>query len=115
MTVRAVSSTVEWLREHVRLAVVGYVVLALATTVSLGWLVARRAEACVDRKHQWTALHSVIIESYSAQSPSPALLDAFPQLKPFYTPGNPLYEATVRAANDRRQAVLDKLGPKPSC
>lgn len=99
----------------IRPAVAGFVILAVGTTIALVAVQNEHAHACTDRKNQWTALHDVIVESYAPAKPSKAVLAAFPQLKPFYTPGNPAYEIAQRNADERQRAVLGKLGDKPSC
>lgn len=98
-----------------RLAVIGYVILALGLGFALLGVQTSQAQSCHDRKHQYDALHNVIDKSYAPSAPSAAVLDAFPQLKPFYTPGNPQYEAQQQAARDRKQGVLALLGDRPSC
>lgn len=72
-------------------------------------------QACTDRVHQWDALHSVIVKSYTPQPPPPAILRLFPQIKPIYTPGTPEFEAALKANEDRRDAVLGLLGFRPDC
>lgn len=111
-----------WIRTHLRLAVVGFVVLALANVAGFAALNDQHNKttmivkaACRDRQHQWQALHDVIKSSYRLQKPPKALLAAFPQLKPFYTPGNKSYDEQAGAANARSDEVLGVLGPFPSC
>lgn len=98
-----------------RLAVVGYLILALATVGAFGWLVVQRDQSCRDRKHQWAAVHDIIQTAYAPSAPSDAVLNAFPALKPFYTPGNPSYEAQQRSLMAQRDRVLGKLGARPAC
>lgn len=114
MSARA-ARVVEWIREHVRLAVIGYVLLAVSTALSLGWLVDARDTSCRDRKHSWDALSDVIHTAYAPSAPSDAVLNAFPQLKPFYTPGSPQYVEQQHSLEAQRNRVLTKLGDRPVC
>ena len=100
---------------HIWRARIAYSILVLATVFAFYRLQRQDAVACHDRRHQWTALHSVIVKSYATAKPSAALLNAFPQLKPFYTPGSPQYDEQQRLATGRRDDVLAVLGDRPDC
>lgn len=99
-----------------------FVVGGLCMVVAFGILAHQQREfrhvdatACSDRVHQFDALHDVIVKSYGMTRPSAALLAAFPQLRPLYTPGNPQYEEQVASARERRDEVLSVLGARPDC
>lgn len=84
-------------------------------TAQTAELVRQNQQACDDRKHGWDASHNLVVKAYTPQAPSAALLNAFPQLKPFYTPGNPQYEEQLRRTEEQRDAVLGTLDGRPVC
>lgn len=71
--------------------------------------------SCVEDLGQYDALRSVIVESYKPQPPNPAIVRLFPQLEPFYTPGNPQYDDARARAIEHRDRVLGVLGHRPNC
>lgn len=102
-------------RHRIRLAPIGFVLLAAGTGYALIQLDHQATAACADRKQQDAALRDVIHSAYEASAPSDAVLNAFPELKPFYTSGTPEFEEQQRSLAAQRDRVLDKLGDRPTC
>lgn len=100
-------------------SVIGLAVLVVLFAFALAYTmvvqVGQTNDACRDRKRQYDALHAVIIEQNKPQKPSEVILRAFPQFRPFYTPGTPEFDEAARIAAFRREAALGVLGGRPVC
>lgn len=101
---------------------IAYVFVAVALFVALFQLQTQSAQlrrqgqsSCVDRIHQYDALHKVIIKQNLPAAPSKIIQRAFPQFRAFFTPGTPEYREAKRIADVKRDAALSVLGPRPDC
>jgi hypothetical protein len=94
---------------------VAYGLLVVAVAFSFFLVQQSNRHACIDRVRQYDALHKVIVTAYTPQRPSPSLLKTFPQLAPFYTPGNRQYDEQIRASLARRDQIIAVLGDRPRC
>lgn len=107
-------------------AAIGYLILAIF--VVLGFVSARVERA--DREHDtkaalvkicdyetrsWRNSVAQIHSDTQPQKPSEAVLRAFPQLRPFYDPKNPLFAEQIRALARTERRRLRVLGPQPKC
>jgi hypothetical protein len=94
---------------------IAYALVVAALVYAIGALQVQTSHACTDRKHQYDALHKVIDKAYTSQRPSPTLLKAFPQLAPFYTPGNAQYDDQQARLATQRGRLIAVLGDRPDC
>jgi hypothetical protein len=94
---------------------IAYAILVVAVAFAFFQMQEQAHQACRDRVRQYDAVHKVIDKAYTSQRPSPALLNAFPQLAPFYTPGNPQYDEQQHALREQRSRLIAVLGDRPSC
>lgn len=95
------------------LAVVVILAAGLAyTTVST---VRQTNELCGFQHRSWDIQHQQILDDAVPQKPTEAVLRAFPAIRPFYDPKNPLYAEQVNALNHKRDRQLRVLGSRPNC
>ncbi len=88
--------------------------LAAMTVASVGFIHAVTAN-CDASARQYDVLRHVIVQQNTPEPASPIIIKAFPEFKPFFTPGTPQYNEAKRLNDDKLHRILAKLGDRPSC
>ncbi len=99
--------------------VLAFAVIILLMAAGLGFSLVsgyyQARDLCDFQRRSWTIQHQQILDDAVPNKPTEAVLRAFPEIRPFYEPGNPLYDETVRSLNKRRDRRLAVLGGRPEC
>ncbi len=91
------------------------VVLAGGLSLSLVRSYYQAQDLCDFQQRSFTIQRQQILDDAVPDKPTEAVLRAFPEIRPFYDPKNPLYAEQVRSLNVRRDRRLKVLGNRPDC
>jgi len=95
------------------LVIVAFLAAGIAFSLVTGYYQSR--ELCDSQKRAWNISRQQILDDAVPEKPTEAVLRAFPQLRPFYEEGNPLYDEQIHSLNKRRDRRLRVLGDRPDC
>lgn len=91
------------------------VIFAAALGFTLLSAVWQANNLCDFQQRSWKTQRLQIADDAKPQKPSEQVLRAFPQIRPFYDPKNPLYAEQIRILTEHADRKYRILGARPEC